>query len=133
MPDNLDILLRQLKQLKELRDSGALADESYEQRVADLLAGGDGWRRGLELVAASAPTPSTRTSSSRRNHPSGGSALIATPLGTSSNSFAAAAAAQPPSPLASALQAAKNPDGPPDQPVERRSSYWSRTREGRTA
>jgi hypothetical protein len=137
MPDELDTLLRQLKELKELRDSGALAEGAYEEQVADLLAG-----RGREVrvaaatlraVPSAAAGPAPRPSRSRGRHPSGGSALIATPLGTSSNSSVASGAVPPPSPLALALETAKKTTAPPDPPVKRQSSYWSRAREGRSA
>lgn len=39
MSDSQDVLLRQLQQLKELRDSGALTQEGFERRAADLLSG----------------------------------------------------------------------------------------------
>lgn len=159
MPDDLDTLLRQLKQLGELRHSGALADRDYEEQVAELLAGGNDKSRAMATDPDRSVQASTgrrlAPATSRRRHPSGGSALIARPLGTSSNSSSSSSpAGQSPSPLARALEdAAKaveapdeapapRPSAPPADPVpvaggparsdagqvDRSSSYWDRPR-----
>lgn len=54
MSDSQGVLLRQLQQLKELRDSGALTQEGFEKRAAELLSGTPGEPRS--------PSPEEATS-----------------------------------------------------------------------
>ena len=132
MPASLDVLLRQLHQLKELRDSGALSEEGYERRAAELLSGKTGEVEAPppEETGASdrgsswSAKPSVTASTGGRVK--GGSALTATPLGTAANSTVAPRAvpvkppAEPGPDLASTAETA--PDKTPALRLSGRSS-----------
>lgn len=134
MPDDLDILLRQLKDLKAQRDSGALAEELYQEQVAKVLAG------------EQLPQPVTPSRARAASF------LVMAPLGNAANSFAGEPAPRPSSPLEQALEKARKTDLPLTQrppagepgpsapvgtappaadlqghPAQRRDSYWDRS------